>query len=153
MPGSSQWSLLYRNIIWPCSCLCVCVYHLHACSRRDDDVEVLIIAVFSATDFTVVKFSILRKYKQCNGWHIQNVWKSHGSCTCVFFLLKLIKEDTHVTLIYICVASEIATPDVWFCNFALVFQNSYQTSKVKKEEGKFVHIAMYFLCYLLSIMN
>jgi hypothetical protein len=47
--------------------ICMCVY-----PRHSDIVEAFIIALFSVTDFTVVKYSALRKCRQCNGLRVQN---------------------------------------------------------------------------------
>ena len=62
--------------------MCVCVRApcasfacMHTYSGCADIVQMLIIALFSVTDFTVVRLSVLRKYKQCNGLHVQNVSK------------------------------------------------------------------------------
>jgi len=59
-----------------CVCVCaMCIICMHAYSGCADIVQMLIIALFSVTDFTVVRLSVLRKYKQCNGLHVQNVSK------------------------------------------------------------------------------
>jgi hypothetical protein len=59
-----------------CVCVCImCIICMHAYSRHADIVQVLIIALFSVTDSTGFKFSVLRNYKQRNVLHVQNVSK------------------------------------------------------------------------------
>jgi hypothetical protein len=89
----------------------MCIICMHTYSGRADIVQVLVTALFSVTDFTVVKLGVSRKYKQCNGLHVQNVSKvMHHAC--LFFLLKLIKEDPHVSFIHMWVASQSSTRHV-----------------------------------------